>query len=1354
MDATDPQTETTNLERQPAAAAGSADVPPAPPERIGRYRIERLLGKGGFGLVYLAFDDQLSRHVAVKVPHAKMISRPEDAEAYLIEARTVALLDHPNIVPVYDAGTATDFPCYIVSKYVEGSCLKEEIDRYAAQYQRIAELVASIAEALQHAHKQGLVHRDIKPGNILLDRSGRPYVVDFGLALREENVGKGPKYAGTPAYMSPEQARGEGHRVDGRSDIFSLGVVLYELLTSRKPFRGDSHTEILEQVTQSDPRPMRQFDEHIPRELERICLKAMAKRASERYTSAYELAEDLRHYQRGPVASAWSASTTANPEPIGVAHPGSVTMLDSLPPRGGSVAGRSDPGSHPFRIVPKGLRSFDAHDSDFFLELLPGPRDREGLPDCLRFWKTRIEEVDADESFPVGLIYGPSGCGKSSLVKAGLMPRLSDRIIVVYVEASPEDTETRLLQLLRKRCPQLSREAGLKASLSALRCGHGLPTGKKLLIVIDQFEQWLHAHADQTNAELTQALRQCDGGRVQSILMVRDDFWLAVSRFLRELEVPVVEGRNSALVDLFDPDHARKVLAAFGRAFGRLPEFSSEYSKEQREFLDQAVEGLAEDGKVISVRLALFAEMMKARPWLPATLRAMGGTRGVGVAFLEETFSAAAALPERRLHQQAARAVLRALLPESGANIKGQTRSRQELRAVSGYESRPDDFAALLRILDSELRLITPAEDSWSGDPRSVGSDEPDRSAAGVGLPGSQVFQLTHDYLVPALREWLTGKQRETRQGRAELRLAERAGTWAQKRESRFLPSAAEYFSIRLLTDRRAWTEPQRAMMRAARSHHLRNLTLAAVALAVGFLAAIEFRGRSRAAAIVAGLRSAQADAVPVLLREMSPYRRWTVPQLRKSLEAAVVTSNKDHGQGPTTTGLDGSYSELLYRVALYRDDASQAKPVLDLVLRNDWDPALVGIVGDALRPLPAESAAAVIDTMRDATAPATQRFRAGLLLARLEISDASLTTDDSQFLARQLIGANPELQPRLRQILTPWRDRLLDELERAATAAAWLLRRWGQIDTARRNAQRHVPFDPRRDWFTLELKPHSTANGTVGNAPFYMTFVVVPPGETTIGSRDSEADRDAAETPHRTRITRRFAILDREVTRGEFESFGTNLQGYQQQSVTLEHPMVGPNWYDCVRFCRWLGQTAGLDESRQPYPDPDNLDPAILPRDVGPDGSSFPRDWPLRTDAAGFRLPTEAEWETACRAGSATRYSFGSDSTMLDRYGWFSENARNQLRLPQQLRPNAYGLFDMHGSLFEWCHDWYGAYANDDVENPIGPPRGAYRVNRGGGWNRPAANCRSATRNASQPVDRNQALGFRVVYLIPDGEQ
>ena len=138
---------------------------------------------------------------------------------------------------MYDVGSTMQFPCYVVSKYIDGQTLVSKLAVEPFSCRQAAELVATVAEALHHAHTQGVVHRDVKPGNILVDRDGKPFVVDFGLALREADVGKGPRFVGTPAYMSPEQAWGEGHRVDGRSDIFSLGVVFYVCWSAGCPFK-------------------------------------------------------------------------------------------------------------------------------------------------------------------------------------------------------------------------------------------------------------------------------------------------------------------------------------------------------------------------------------------------------------------------------------------------------------------------------------------------------------------------------------------------------------------------------------------------------------------------------------------------------------------------------------------------------------------------------------------------------------------------------------------------------------------------------------------------------------------------------------------------------------------------------------------------------------------------------------------------------------------------------------------------------------------------------------------------------------------------------------------------------------
>ena len=188
---------------EPPVKLSGEENQPAPaktlPAYVGRYLVKRVLGQGGFGIVYLAHDEQLDRSVAVKVPHARHLASSEAGAAYLAEARLVAGLDHPNIVPVYDVGSDSQYPCFIVSKFVPGDSLSVTLQRGIPAWADSCRIVARVAEALHFAHKQGIVHRDIKPANILLDAQGVPHLLDFGIALREQQVGRQGDYVGTPA---------------------------------------------------------------------------------------------------------------------------------------------------------------------------------------------------------------------------------------------------------------------------------------------------------------------------------------------------------------------------------------------------------------------------------------------------------------------------------------------------------------------------------------------------------------------------------------------------------------------------------------------------------------------------------------------------------------------------------------------------------------------------------------------------------------------------------------------------------------------------------------------------------------------------------------------------------------------------------------------------------------------------------------------------------------------------------------------------------------------------------------------------------------------------------------------------
>jgi formylglycine-generating enzyme required for sulfatase activity len=1208
----------------------------------------------------------------------------------------------------------------------------------------------------------------------------------------------------------------------------------------------------------------------------------------------------------------------------------------------------ADSDQGPTKVVPRGLRSFDAEDADFFLELLPGPCNRDGLPESIRFWKTRIETTDPEKTFRVGLLYGPSGCGKSSLVKAGLLPRLADTVRPLYVEATSADTEARLLRGLRKRFPGLAENPGLVETLASLRrarsdriyavagqdapMNRGTKSGQKVLLVIDQFEQWLHAWKGEQDTELVQALRQCDGEHLLCLVLVRDDFGMAATRFLHELEVPIVQGENFATVDLFDPRHARKVLTEFGRAFGCLPEKRGELSPSHEQFLDQAVAGLAQDGKVISVRLALFTEMVKGKPWTPATLRQVGGIEGLGVTFLEETFGSRAGNPEHRLHQRAARAVLKSLLPEQGTDIRGHTRSHQQLLEASGYARRPQSFEGLLRILDTDLRLITPADpeglpgedDEPRGDKRprlsTLAKARQPTSEAACGYE-SKYYQLTHDYLVPALRQWLTRKQRETRRGRMELLLAERVALWSVKKETRQLPGWWEWGKILLFTQHKDRTAPQRQMLRAAARKHLVQAGVLVVLLAViGWAVFAVIQGPLKASALVRQLASAETVNVPKIIEELSSCRPWADDQLREMVKRypdgskqrlhaslallPVDPEQKNYLYDRLVKAKDPDelmvicealveqkhYQEIVPRLwaenepdrrfraacALATFDAKdprwESKNLSDEVANrlvqenpgfaNRWSIVLIRIrsklfvsleriMRDPERPkserslaaerlmmyfhgridlnhfmdlvleadgrvykvlldffmVESEEAAKVVKKELARELPPTafekekddlakRQAHAAVVLFQLDQSDRDILHLHQATGIREMLRQSPDSRKRaylihrlsragikpetllkqyevekdgsVRQALllslgefdsvklpNAGRKELIPRLlgdYRADpdagihSAVDWLLRRWQQGPALRKIDQELAGGPPnKRRWYVTKSHSHTLA---VFSGP--LTF--------SMGSPHGQPKRADNEKLHPRRIPRSFALATKEVTVKQFQEFlqanpdvaaGFRKRVGEKNNPDPEGPVVGVTWLEAAQYCQWLSEQEGVPKEQRCYP-------SVAEIEKSKDGKTplkLPANYLMRT---GYRLPTEAEWEYACRAGATTSRHYGVADALLGDYAWYVGNSRGRTRPVGTKMPNDFGLFDMYGNAWEWCQDAFVPYSAGSVKEPIEDKESkdpitpsVDRVLRGGAIFSPASEVRSASRFGFQPHLPLVHAGLRVARTM-----
>lgn len=1005
----------------------------------------------------------------------------------------------------------------------------------------------------------------------------------------------------------------------------------------------------------------------------------------------------------------------------------------------------------PNKIVPKGLCSFEAEDSTWYLDLLPGPCDNEGLPDSIQFWKSRIETTD-EVIFSIGLIYGPSGSGKSSLLRAGLLPRLSDRVLAFHVDCAAGDVEQRIVDTVEEKLGRDRRADHLPELVAEVQQEKALGPGRKLLIVLDQFEQWLHANGDRMEAsELVAGLRQVDGTHMQVLLVVRDDVWMAISRLCEVLAINQDRQRNTWMVDLFSPAHARHVLHLFGHAYRCLSHAPPNATDEELRFLDQAVAELQQDGLVVPVHLSVFADLMRNYSWTTHGLKVAGGATGIGVRFLQESIATRRALPDHRALEKPIRDVLQVLLPSTSTATAGPARTRAELAAACSLSEDSQQFAKLIKILDARLHLITSTEvqrpDGGTSSTKEEEGDRPERH-----------YRLTHDYLVPPLRQWLVDERRKTFRGRAGLLLEQRAAEWQRAKATRLLPTLPEFLFILAGTFPRKVERQQGKMLRAAAKRHLMFWGSLALGLALVVVLMQSYARSARtsvkqreAAVTVQAILNAPPEAVPYAMNNARPLRAFVLPLLRTMLLdqtaeptyrlraacalahfeevneeflCAAIPTAPDNECGNIVAALEDVGQSACDRlgwleqqaddpvlkvrfalVRLFLGNPRSARRLLELkedpICRTTFIRLLASWRGSLQR---------IEECLHSVEDPAC---RSGLSAAMGNVPLEDLAIDEQRVLARALS------------------DVYRNAPDGAShSAAGWALQQQGiPLPRIEKTSRPRHGFH----WF---VNLHG------------MTMVEIEPGTFLMG--------DAVEHDsgfHEVALSQSFYMCDREVCVDLFEEFlddadhpdsekPVDWEGHERRvSPSGDCPVQSVSWLDALLFCNWLS----VGEGREPCYVRDSEKETVK---TSSGVTLEVEGWQCRFDADGYRLPTEAEWEYACRAGTTTSYACGDDESCLLDYGWFYANSRSRSWPGATKLPNGWGIFDMHGNVFEWCWDRYGEdyYSKGPHEDPLGPTAGPYRVARGAAWRYYGTACRSGRRFADVPTYRLDYFGFRCV--------
>lgn len=654
------------------------------------YRIESLLGWGGMSVVYLAEDPRLKRRVALKLLAANLAEDESFRVRFLRESELAASIDHPNIIPVYEAGTTDDL-LFIAMRYVEGRDLKERLQRGRLDPADAIGILAQVASALDAAHARGLVHRDVKPSNVLLDAGARPdgsdhvYLADFGLTKRvteDAGIGDDGHLLGTIDYVAPEQIAGE--ESDGRADVYSLGCVLYECLVGQPPFRRDSDLAVVFAHLETEPPPPSEQRPELPAALDGVIARALAKEPEQRYPSCRELARaalavavDEASRLLVDVASRAAAGRSDLSE-VEIELTGKVLDLQLVHEQARALSGPHTParvaaeGICPF----KGLASFEPVDAEYYFG-----RERLVAELVARLVGARF----------LGIV-GPSGSGKSSVLRAGLLSALAGGVL-----PGSEGWRRLLLRPGERPLGELRRVLVSGAKDPLAEALDGLPANGRLLLAVDQFEELFTAcRLDAERVAFADTLVRAAADperRAIVVVALRADFY---GRFAAFPGLAELLGANHVLVGPMQASELRRVVELPAGRVGLRVE------PELADALVDDVEGEPGALPLLSTTLLELWQKQQDNVLTLAAYRESGGVHGAVARLAEGTHER---VPDAR--RQLVQAIMLRLVGEGDGDVVVRRRA-----PLAEFDlERNVDVAEVLETL-ADSRLVTVSEGS------------------------------------------------------------------------------------------------------------------------------------------------------------------------------------------------------------------------------------------------------------------------------------------------------------------------------------------------------------------------------------------------------------------------------------------------------------------------------------------------------------------------------------------------------------------------------------------------------------------------------------------------------------------